>query len=124
MLMCFQHRGLKTNQWNAGTGQYAAAGLGLARAEWSVCDFMPKGPNVSARAQASATGVKALLNAELSSASATAGPVHAKAGLGAETGFIIGVQGVKVKLLGTGFSIGLKMGIYVLVNELQTKTHH
>ncbi|XP_028264642.1 uncharacterized protein LOC114437919 [Parambassis ranga] len=99
-------------------GAYAAVGVGLARAEWSVCDITVKGPNTSAIAQASVTGVKAFVNAELASSSATAGPLHAKAGLGVETGFSIGAQGVEVKLLGTGVSIGPKMGISVLGNEL------
>merc|ERR1711917_7772 len=97
----------------AGLG--AGAGVGHARAEWSVFDAEAKGPNASAGLEASTAylGAKAFAKAEVASASATAGPVKATVGLAADTGVGISPTGVEAKVLGTGFSFGRKMGISV-----------
>ncbi|XP_038577725.1 uncharacterized protein LOC119905080 [Micropterus salmoides] len=128
-------------------GAYAGAGVGLARAEWSIFEAEAKGPNASAGADASVTSLGATASAkaevgsasasaghiieaeakapsvgaevgaslpffgafakaELASASASVGPVKAKVGLAADTGASIGVEGLKVKLLGTGVTLG------------------
>ncbi|KAI3357834.1 hypothetical protein L3Q82_016222 [Scortum barcoo] len=85
-------------------GAVARAGVGLACAEWSVCEAEAKGPNASAGAGASLTsGVKAFASAELASASATAGPLKAKVGLALDTGVGISPTHVEAKVLGTGF---------------------
>ncbi|KAK2851935.1 hypothetical protein Q5P01_008211 [Channa striata] len=91
-------------------GANTEAGVSHARAEWSVFDAEVKGPNTSAGVNASAAdlGASAFAKAELASASATAGPVKATAGLSANTGVSVGPTGVEAKLLGTGFSIGRK----------------
>uniref|UniRef100_A0A3B3UWB3 Si:ch73-106k19.5 n=1 Tax=Poecilia latipinna TaxID=48699 RepID=A0A3B3UWB3_9TELE len=103
-------------------GAYAEAGVGKARAEWSVFEAEANGPNASAGAGANPLGASAFARAELASASAAAGPVKVKVGLAADTGtFIkvntgvdIGLTGVEAKVLGTGFSFGRKMGVSVL----------
>uniref|UniRef100_A0A4W6FD90 Uncharacterized protein n=1 Tax=Lates calcarifer TaxID=8187 RepID=A0A4W6FD90_LATCA len=87
------------------SGAYAAAG-----AEWGVFDAEAKGPNASAGASAGSLGAQAFAKAELASASASAGPLKAKVGLAADTG-----------VLGTGVSIGRKMGIYVLGTGFEFK---
>lgn len=94
-------------------GVYAAAGVGYARAEWSIFDAEAKGPNASAGVGASAASLsaKAFAKAELASASASAGPLKATVGLAADTGVGIGLTGVEAKVLGTGFSSGRKMGV-------------
>ncbi|KAK9966912.1 hypothetical protein ABG768_003994 [Culter alburnus] len=99
-------------------GAYAAAGVGRARAEYSVLEAEAKGPNASAGAEASLTGVAAMARAEIASASAKAGPVGAKLGLGFDTGASIGVDGLEAKFLGTGISIGPKTSISVLGSEV------
>ncbi|KAM3618850.1 uncharacterized protein V6R79_025884 [Siganus canaliculatus] len=94
---------------------YAGAGVGYTRAEWGPFDAEAKGPNAGAGAGASlATGVKAIAKAGLGSASATAGPLKVQAGLAVDTGVGLGPAGVDLKVLGTGVSIGRKMGASVL----------
>lgn len=101
-------------------GVYAGAGVGLARAEWSVFDAVAKGPNASAGVGASlASGARAFAKAELASASASAGPVKAKVGLAVDTGACISLTGVEAKVLGTGFSFGSKMGVSLLGNSIE-----
>ncbi|KAI3356988.1 hypothetical protein L3Q82_003623 [Scortum barcoo] len=101
-------------------GAVARAGVGLARAEWSVFQAEAKGPNASAGAGASLTqGVKAFASAELASASASAGPVKAKVGLALDTGVGISPTHVEAKVLGTGFSFGQKMGISLFGSSLE-----
>ncbi|XP_048028875.1 uncharacterized protein LOC125256717 [Megalobrama amblycephala] len=100
-------------------GAYAEAGVGRARAEYSVFEAEAKGPNASAGAEASVIGVGAMARAEIASASAKAGPVGAKLGLGFDTGASVGLGGVEAKFLGTGFSIGPKTGISVLGSEVK-----
>ncbi|XP_067243166.1 uncharacterized protein [Chanodichthys erythropterus] len=100
-------------------GAYAEAGVGRARAEFSVSEAEAKGPNASAGAEASVIGVAAMARAEIVSASAKAGPVGAKLGLGFDTGASAGLGGVEAKFLGTGFSIGPKTGISVLGSEVK-----
>ncbi len=101
-------------------GVYAEAGVGRASAEFSVFEAEAKGPNASAAAEASVArlGVGAIARAEIASASAKAGPLGVKVGLGFDTGASIGVDGVEAKFLGTGFSIGPKTSISVLGSEL------
>lgn len=100
---------------------YAGAGVGKARAEWSVFDAEAKGPNASAGAEASAGSLSAgaFARAELASASATAGPVKATVGLAVDTGASIGLTGAEVKVLGTGISIGRKTSVSVLGNSVE-----
>ncbi|KAI3357828.1 hypothetical protein L3Q82_016223 [Scortum barcoo] len=101
-------------------GAVAGAGVGLARAEWSVFQAEAKGPNASAGAGASlASGAKAFANAELASASASAGPVKAKIGLGLGTGVGISLTHVEAKVLGTGISFGRKMGVSLFGSSLE-----
>uniref|UniRef100_A0A3B3WIX2 Uncharacterized protein n=1 Tax=Poecilia mexicana TaxID=48701 RepID=A0A3B3WIX2_9TELE len=97
-------------------GVYAEAGVGEARAEWSVFEAEAKGPNASAGAGVSAgtLNARAFAKAELAGASASAGPLKAKVGLAVDTGVDIGLTGVEAKVLGTGFSFGRKMGVSVL----------
>uniref|UniRef100_A0A3Q0R9E8 Uncharacterized protein n=1 Tax=Amphilophus citrinellus TaxID=61819 RepID=A0A3Q0R9E8_AMPCI len=102
-------------------GAYAEAGVGHARAEWSVFDAEAKGPNASAGATASLTSADAFARAEVGSASATAGPVKVKVGLGFDTGVSLGPGGVEAKVLGTGISFGRKMGISLFGNEFEVK---
>ncbi|KAK2897146.1 hypothetical protein Q8A73_013526 [Channa argus] len=94
-------------------GANPEAGVGHAQAERSVFDAEVKGPNASAGVNASAAdlGARAFAKAELASASATAGPVKATAGLAANTGVSVGPTGLEAKVLGTGFSIGPKPSI-------------
>ncbi|CAI5648601.1 unnamed protein product [Oreochromis niloticus] len=95
-------------------GAYAEAGVGYARAEWSVFDAEAKGLNASAGAEASvASGAQAFARAEIASASASAGPVKATVGLGLDTGVGITPIGFEAKVLETGISIGRKMGIFL-----------
>ncbi|KAG1933837.1 hypothetical protein F2P79_020363 [Pimephales promelas] len=84
-------------------GLYAGAGVGLARAEWSIFDAMAKGPNASAGLEASlASGARAFAKAELGSASASAGPVKLKVGLAVDTGLSISLTAIEATVLGTG----------------------
>ncbi len=100
-------------------GYIAEAGIGRARAEAGVFEAEAKGPNASFGAEASVVGAGAMARAEIGSASAKAGPVGVKVGLGFDTGASIGVDGVEVKFLGTGFSAGLRTGVAVLGNEVE-----
>uniref|UniRef100_A0A672LN68 Uncharacterized protein n=1 Tax=Sinocyclocheilus grahami TaxID=75366 RepID=A0A672LN68_SINGR len=98
-------------------GYLAEAGVGRACAEYSVFEAVAKGPNASVGAEASTVGVGAMAPAEIASASAKAGPVGVKVGLGFDTGASAGVDGVEVKFLGTGVTIGPKTSISVLGSE-------
>ncbi|RXN07877.1 hypothetical protein ROHU_032077 [Labeo rohita] len=89
----------------AKTGVYAEAGVGRARAEYSIFEAEAKGPNASAGAEASKVGLGAIARAEVASASAKAGPFGVKVGLGLDTGASVGAGGVEAKFLGTGFTI-------------------
>ncbi len=53
-------------------GAFAEAGVGRARAEFSVFEAEAKGPNAFARADANVIGVEAIARAEIASASAQA----------------------------------------------------
>ncbi|XP_051745384.1 uncharacterized protein LOC127509984 isoform X2 [Ctenopharyngodon idella] len=99
-------------------GAYAEAGVGRASAEFSVFEAEAKGPNVSAGAEANMVGAGAMARAEVASASAKAGPVGVKVGLGLDTGATVGPTGAEVKVLGTGFSVGLKNSISLLGSEV------
>ncbi|MGH0132455.1 UNVERIFIED_CONTAM: hypothetical protein FKN15_030524 [Acipenser sinensis] len=98
-------------------GVFAEAGVGRAKAEFSVFEAAAKGPNAAAGAEVSALGASAMAKAELASASASAGPVGVKVGLGVDTGVSVGVDGVEAKFLGTGYSIGTKTSVSVLGSE-------
>ncbi len=98
-------------------GYRAEAGIGRARAEYSVFEAEAKGPNASAAAGASTAGVGAIARAEIASASAKAGPLGVKVGLGFDTGASAGLDGVEAKFLGTGFSVVPKTSISVLGSE-------
>ncbi|TKS76550.1 hypothetical protein D9C73_010639 [Collichthys lucidus] len=94
-------------------GVYAGAGVGYARAEWSVFDAEAKGPNagVGAGVSAASLSAKAMAKAELASASAAAGPVKATLGLAVDTGASISPTQIEAKVVGTGVSFGRRMGI-------------
>ncbi|XP_078144530.1 uncharacterized protein LOC139920436 [Centroberyx gerrardi] len=77
-----------------------------------------KGPNGSTGIEASPGSVRAFAKGELASASATVGLLKAKVGLAVDTGVGVGVTGVEAKVLGTGFSIGRKMCVSLLGNEI------
>ncbi len=98
-------------------GYKAEAGIGRARAEYRVFEAEAKGPNASAAAGASVVKIGAMARAEIASASAKAGPLAVKVGVGFDTGASIGVDGVEVKFLGTGISLGPKTSISVLGSE-------
>ncbi|KAK9966911.1 hypothetical protein ABG768_003993 [Culter alburnus] len=99
-------------------GVYAEAGVGEARAEYSVFEAEAKGPNASAGAEASVIGVGAMARAEIASASARAGPFGVKLGLGVDTGASVGANGLEAKILGTGFKFGSNPSISVLGSEV------
>uniref|UniRef100_A0A8P4K1L7 Uncharacterized protein n=1 Tax=Dicentrarchus labrax TaxID=13489 RepID=A0A8P4K1L7_DICLA len=69
-------------------GAYAGAGVGLAHAEWIICDAEAKGPS-----------------ANVASVSATAGPVKAKVGQAVDTGISISPAHMEAKFLGTGMVV-------------------
>uniref|UniRef100_A0A0F8BVU0 Uncharacterized protein n=1 Tax=Larimichthys crocea TaxID=215358 RepID=A0A0F8BVU0_LARCR len=96
-------------------GEYAAAGVGYARAEWKVFDAEAKGPNASAGFGVSESdrSAKAMVKAELASASAAAGPVKGTVGLALDTGASISPTQIEAKVAGTGISFGRRMGIYL-----------
>uniref|UniRef100_A0A672MK85 Uncharacterized protein n=1 Tax=Sinocyclocheilus grahami TaxID=75366 RepID=A0A672MK85_SINGR len=97
---------------------FAEAGVGQARAEFSVFEAEAKGPNACASAEASAVGARAMARAEIASASAIAGPVDVTLGLGLDTGASVGLDGVEVKFLGTGFKYGPKTSLSFLGSEV------
>uniref|UniRef100_A0A3Q4NB98 Uncharacterized protein n=1 Tax=Neolamprologus brichardi TaxID=32507 RepID=A0A3Q4NB98_NEOBR len=102
-------------------GVFAAAGVGYARAEWSVFDAEAKGPNASAGVGASLSSLsaRAFARAEVASASASAGPLKAKVGLAVDTGVGIGARGLEAQVLGTGFTIGPTLRISLLGNGFE-----
>ncbi|XP_019903601.2 uncharacterized protein LOC105030528 [Esox lucius] len=108
----------KTGERVPKAGALAEAGVGLAKAEWSFFDAEAKGPNASAEASASVFALGAMARAEVGSVSANAGPFGAKLGLGFNTGVSAGVDGVEVKLLGTGIKLGPSPSISVLGSEV------
>ncbi|KAJ8249072.1 hypothetical protein GJAV_G00230890 [Gymnothorax javanicus] len=88
-------------------GAVASAGVGYAKAEYSIFEAQANGPKAKAEAQASVNrGLSAMAEAELGSASASAGPFKLQVGLGVDTGVRASLEGVEVKLLGTGMRIG------------------
>ncbi|KAL7398043.1 hypothetical protein ABVT39_003319 [Epinephelus coioides] len=102
-------------RWD-GFGAYAGAGLDHKEGG------AVKGPNVGAGAEISLTeGARAVVNAELISVSASAGPAKATLGLSAETGGTISPTQVEAKVLGTGFSLGRKMGVSFLGTGFEFK---
>ncbi|CAG5927857.1 unnamed protein product [Menidia menidia] len=113
----------KTGKRIPKAGICAEAGVGRAKAEWSICEAEAKGPNAAAGLGASAgtLSASAFARAEVASASASAGPVTAKVGLSVDTGAEIGLTGVEAKVLGTGFSFGRKMGVSLFGNEFSFK---
>uniref|UniRef100_A0A3B5PU54 Uncharacterized protein n=1 Tax=Xiphophorus maculatus TaxID=8083 RepID=A0A3B5PU54_XIPMA len=102
-------------------GVYAEAGVGKARAEFSVFEAEAKGPNASAGADANLLGASAFARAELAGASASAGPLKAKVGLAVDTGVSVSLTSLEAKVLGTGFSFGSKMGVSFLGTGFEIK---
>ncbi|PWA24318.1 hypothetical protein CCH79_00018692, partial [Gambusia affinis] len=100
-------------------GAYAEAGVGKARAEYSVFEAEARGPNASAGAGANPLGASAFARAELAGASAAAGPLKVKVGLAADTGVSVGAHGLEAKVLGTGFTIGERPSVSIVGNELE-----
>ncbi|XP_052425442.1 uncharacterized protein LOC127968339 [Carassius gibelio] len=99
-------------------GYLAEAGVGRARAEYSIFEAEAKGPSASFGIEAKEGKLGAMARAEIASASAKAGPVGVKVGLGFDTGASIGLGGVEAKILGFGFSFGSKMGVSLLGSEV------
>ncbi|KAJ4934692.1 hypothetical protein JOQ06_007477 [Pogonophryne albipinna] len=95
------------------SGGTLSAGLGHVRVKNGNVGAEVKGPNIGTGAVWSEKGAGVFVKAELVSVSASAGPVKAKLGLSLDTGLDVGVDGVQVKFLGTGFSLGRKMGLYM-----------
>lgn len=69
----------------------------------------------------SETGVQAMAKAEVASVSVAAGPVEGKLGVGFDTGIQAGKDGVGVKFLGTGISIGKTSSVSFMGSELKLK---
>jgi len=84
----------------------AHAGVGHVYVAWSVFVAEAKGPNAGVVYKATPLNISAFATAELCSASTMLGLVHAKLGLGVDTGASFGIEGLTVMFLGTGFSIG------------------
>ncbi|XP_032240490.2 uncharacterized protein LOC5514999 isoform X2 [Nematostella vectensis] len=99
-------------------GAFAEAGVGEAKAEYSIFEAAARGPNAGASAEASVLGVKAMATAGIGTASAQAGPIGVKVGLALDTGVGLGVDGFEAKFLGIGFSVGPKTSISLLGNEV------
>nr|XP_017213900.1 uncharacterized protein LOC108191666 [Danio rerio] len=98
---------------------FAEAGVGRARAEVGIYEAEAKGPNASAEAEASTTlRASAMARAEIGSLSASAGPVGVRLGLGVDTGVSIGLDGLEVRVLGFGFSVGPRTSISLLGSEV------
>ncbi|KAL7856538.1 hypothetical protein SRHO_G00154370 [Serrasalmus rhombeus] len=103
----------------AGAG--AEAGVGRAGARWSIFQAEARGPNASANAEANLAEAGAMARAEVGSASASAGPLGVKVGLGVDTGVKIGPTKIEAKFLGTGLTLGSTMGVSLFGNELKIK---
>lgn len=82
-----------------------------AHAEWSIFEAEAKGPSAGTEAKTEFLSARAFATAELASASASVGPAKATLGLSADTGIEVGLTQVEAKVLGTGVSIGRKVGI-------------
>lgn len=82
-----------------------------ARAEWSIFDAEAKGPSADTEATAEGFQARAFVKAEAASASASVGPAKVTVGLSADTGVEVGPTQVEAKVLGTGFSLGRKVGV-------------
>ncbi|KAI1890251.1 hypothetical protein AGOR_G00151790 [Albula goreensis] len=100
-----------------GVGAKAEAGVGRARRSEGRMEVEARGPNAAASAAVSLTGAEAMARAELAGASATAGPLNLKVGLGVDTGASIGPGGVEAKVLGCGFTVGPKISMSLFGNE-------
>lgn len=59
-----------------------------------------------------------MARAEIGSASVHAGPVGVKVGLGVDTGASVGPNGLEVKVLGTGVTLGPNPSIALLGSEV------
>lgn len=76
-------------------------------------DAEAKGPNANAGVGYTVMGAGAMARAEVASASASAGPLKAPVGLGVDTGVYIELDNMEVKILGTGFRLGVKPSVSV-----------
>lgn len=83
----------------------------MAHAEWSIFEAEAKGPSAGTEAKTEFLSARAFATAELASASASVGPAKATVGLSADTGVEVGLTQVEAKVLGTGISIGRRVGI-------------
>ncbi|XP_043086371.1 uncharacterized protein LOC122332958 [Puntigrus tetrazona] len=78
-----------------------------------------RGPNARASAEANIISAAAMARAEIASASAQAGPVGVKVGLGVDTGASLSlIDGLELKVLGTGFTFGPRTSVSFLGSEL------
>ncbi|KAL6475742.1 hypothetical protein MHYP_G00167820 [Metynnis hypsauchen] len=102
-------------------GAVAKAGVGRAGARWKIFQAEAKGPNASAGAEANVLEAGAMARAEVGSASASAGPVGVKVGLGVDTGVKVGPTMIEAKVLGTGVTLGSTIGISLFGSELKFK---
>ncbi|KAK1898193.1 Structure-specific endonuclease subunit slx4 [Dissostichus eleginoides] len=107
---------------NIGTGAVSSAKRDAVFAHAEVASYSvtagkvkaeAKLPSAGAGAMCSAEGAEVFARAELASVSASAGPLKAKLGLSLDTGVGVGVDGVQAQFLGTGFSLGRKIGFSV-----------
>lgn len=62
-----------------------------------------------------------MASAGIGNASVAVGPAHLKVGLGIDTGIKISPTKVKLKFLGTGFTLGTTMGLSVFGSEIKLK---
>ena len=98
-------------------GAYAETGVAEAATEWSVFHARARGPFAGAYAQAlGSSGLSVMATASLASAQGRAGPFAGKVGLSLDTGIGVGPDGLELKLLGFGGSIGAKTSVEVLGN--------
>ncbi|XP_075178276.1 uncharacterized protein LOC142250096 [Anomaloglossus baeobatrachus] len=104
---------------NSRMGAKCEAGVGKARAVYSVLEAEAKGPSAGAGAEISATEVGAMARAEIGSVSAAAGPVKATLGLAVDTGIRAGADGLEVQFLGTGVTLGPNPSISFLGSKLE-----
>ncbi len=75
--------------------------------------------DASAGVEVTNESVSAFVKAEVASASASVGPAKATVGLSADTGVGISPTQVEAKLLGTGISIGRKMGVSLFGTSIE-----
>ncbi|CAF0945346.1 unnamed protein product [Adineta steineri] len=118
---CFANKGSYQSDRTWRKGAYARAGLYQASTGGSVIDARVNLLCASANAEVSMAGVSAGFKFILASVELNVGPVHLSCGLKASTGFAVGVDGIEVQFLGTGFTVGpkkIRLSISVLDLEM------